>query len=113
MSDNRIMHELGLYLKENRYILSWTEFARKINKCRSCVSDVKKGNRDITEQFAYSIVQAFPFINIDWLLTGEGAMIKEETIPEYKEKYYMLLEENRELRLRIDKQNEEIERLRQ
>jgi hypothetical protein len=48
------------------------------------------------------IIEKYPNLNIEWLLTGKGEMLKpdiekSEINVDYKEKYYTLLEENREL----------------
>lgn len=82
------------------------------------------------------ILANYPIINSEWLLTGKGPMLKNtldlsidsnilvkeatthsNTKVDYKEKYYELLEENRELRLKMerieDKHNIELEKLKE
>lgn len=83
-----------------------------------------------------NILSVFPEINPEWLITGKGPMLKNTSDPsidsnisvkepnthsntkvDYKEKYYELLEENRELRLKMerieDKYNIELEKLKE
>lgn len=74
-----------------------------------------------------NILYNYPEINVDWLLSGKGEMIKKDTLnkeinekintfvketnPEYqnfREKYYELLEENRLLRIKNDELKEQI-----
>lgn len=65
-----------------------------------------------------NIVEAFPDLNLDWLITGKGKMTStpvqpaaveqttdtlEENSVKYKNKYLEMLEENRVLRLEIEK----------
>ena len=78
------------------------------------------------------ILTNYSEINPEWLLMGSGSMLKDMSIDEvnktlpiynnvdYKEKYYEALEgyhqvneENRELRLKIDKQAKELEKLKE
>lgn len=83
------------------------------------------------------ILANYPIINPEWLLTGKGPMLKNTSYPsinsnisvnepntslhntkvDHKEKYYELLEENRELRLKMerieDKHNIELEKLKE
>lgn len=65
------------YLKKGRLITSDSEFASKIGKHRSYISEIRSGKRTITEQFVISINSAFPSISLDWLLTGRGDMVVE------------------------------------
>ncbi len=61
---------------------------------------------------ACKILRYYPEINPEWLLTGKEPMLKQEvkknniTNIDYKEKYIDLLEENRELRKKIDDLNQ-------
>ena len=87
------------------------------------------GNSNLKSDFSGDILSKillnFKEVSSDWLLTGNGKMLKDmsidevnETLPiysnvDYKEKYYELLEENRELRLKIDKQAKELDELRE
>jgi len=61
----------------------------------------------VSKKLAEKIVSAYPQFNITWLLTGDGSMLKNDSDTtdiniDYKEKYYNLLEENRELRIELD-----------
>lgn len=48
-------------------------------KTPQTVRELIKGNtKTVSEPVQYKIIQAFPEINLDWLLTGEGPMLKGE-----------------------------------
>ncbi len=95
--------------------------------------DSDKLNQAVSDDHFAKIIANFSDISMEWLITGKGNMLKDtsESIepinkvnkpPEYnnvdyKEKYYELLEENRELRLKMerveDKHNIELEKLKE
>ncbi len=105
------------------------EFYQKTGITRGILSQ----NNGMSEENTAKFLAYFKEINPEWLITGKGNMLKDtsESIepinkvnkpPEYnnvdyKEKYYELLEENRELRLKMerieDKHNIELEKLKE
>ncbi len=91
---------------------------------------------EISTPILCKFMNFFPDLSADWVLTGNGPMLKNtsdssidsnisvkepnthsNTKVDYKEKYYELLEENRELRLKMerieDKHNIELEKLKE
>lgn len=68
-----------IYLKKERLAINDAEFAKKIGKQRSYISEIRTGKRNITEQFVLQIHNAFPIISLDWLLKNEGEMILDNT----------------------------------
>lgn len=78
MIDTEQLNELRDKLIDMRLVYNNTDFAQRIGKARSYVSEALNGRRAITEQFVLSIGDAFPEISKDWLLTGEGTMLVGE-----------------------------------
>ena len=78
MIDTEQLNELRDKLIDMRLVYNNTDFAQRIGKARSYVSEALNGRRAITEQFVLSIGDAFPEISKDWLLTGEGTMLAGE-----------------------------------
>ena len=57
--------------------LSSSQFADKIGVQRSSVSHVLSGRNKPGFDFINKILDAFPALNADWLITGRGEMYKE------------------------------------
>lgn len=68
------------YLKKERLIFNDADFASKVGKHRSYISEVKSKKRTITEQFVIQINEVFPIISLNWLLTGEGSMLQKDEL---------------------------------
>ena len=69
-------------LKNRRIVHNYADFASQIGKPRSIISELLNGKRTISELFVHEMVTKFPQVNADWLLTGNGEMLKEETQPQ-------------------------------
>jgi len=65
----KLMHREGL---------SQVAFASKIGKGQPAVSDIMRGKREIPPKFLASILTAFPEVDKDWLVFGEGTMHKDD-----------------------------------
>ena len=57
--------------------LSSSQFADKIGVQRSSVSHVLSGRNKPGFDFINKILKAFPSLNADWLITGQGEMYRE------------------------------------
>lgn len=68
------------WLKKSRIVLSQAEFSEKVGIKPSQVSEMLNGKRKISERTIHNIVEAFPDLNINWLLTGEGEMLKSDRV---------------------------------
>ncbi len=66
------------HLKKRRVVHNFADFASEMGKTRSVISEMINGKRVISEQFVQDIANKYPQLNMDWLLTGEGEMIKSE-----------------------------------
>ena len=59
--------------------LTNAEFAKKIGISASALSHITTGRNEISLRVALLIHKAYPSINLDWLLYGEGEMRKADT----------------------------------
>lgn len=104
---------LKLFIKSKG--LGQTKFEERVGFSRGYISKVKTS---IGADKLSNIVDVFPDLNLDWLITGKGKMIDSPRLPdsdehsigmleedavEYKTKYLEVLEENRLLRIEIEK----------
>lgn len=104
---------LKLFIKSKG--LGQTKFEERVGFSRGYISKVKTS---IGADKLSNIVEAFPDLNLDWLITGKGKMTStpvqpaaveqttdtlEENSVKYKNKYLEMLEENRVLRLEIER----------
>lgn len=81
MLENQRFIDVINFLKSEGLVYNDVDFSQKVGKARSYVSEVKNGKRPISDIFVHSITEAFPIIQSDWLLTGEGSMLKSEAKP--------------------------------
>lgn len=58
--------------------LTQKEFSEQINFSRSSLSEIESGTRCLNLGLIEAIKAAYPDINMDWLLTGEGEMLKNQ-----------------------------------
>lgn len=93
MSTNQRLTEAIEWLKKNEKILSNNDFAVKLGKHKSYISDIVNDKRPVSGKFITQIVNEFPQLNSAWLLTGEGSMLKGEAVEqeEEEEEYYTYL----------------------
>ena len=73
---NQRLNQTIQTLKEQRKIHSASDFARIIGVDKGDLSRMVNGKQPITQRFVGIISTHFPEINEDWLLTGEGEMLK-------------------------------------
>jgi len=59
--------------------ISASQFADEIGVQRSSVSHVLSGRNNPSLDFITKIIQAYPEVNSDWLLTGIGNMLRDES----------------------------------
>ena len=78
----------GERVKEIRKSLGLTleKFGDKVGVTKVAISNIEKGNRNLTDQMAISICREFN-VNENWLRTGEGEMFielsRDEQIAEF------------------------------
>lgn len=71
-----VKERLAAYLKQKR--ITKTEFGRRIGVSSAYVSSIR---RSIDKEKLKSIALNFPDLNMDWLLYGEGEMLKDSQAP--------------------------------
>ena len=64
--------------------LTQREFANKIGRLPSNLSQILGGERHIPRALGAEIVKAFPNVRKDWLVFGEGEMYNGDSTIEYK-----------------------------
>jgi hypothetical protein len=75
ITKNQRLNSFVEYLKSQRKIFNNADFAKILGKQPSFISECLSGKRKISDVFIHSIKSAFPSLNEEWLLTGEGSMI--------------------------------------
>ena len=68
------------YLKEKRTVRNQQDFVERIGSNKSTVSGIVTGKREATQNVLKAIADSFPEISLEWLLTGEGDMLKAANI---------------------------------
>ena len=68
----------GERVKELRTALSLTleKFGNRVGVTKVAISNIEKGNRNLTEQMIKAICREFN-VNYDWLVYGDGEMFSE------------------------------------
>ncbi len=73
---NERFKELVKILISERVIRNQQDFCEIMGLTSSYVARLKSGDRAVSESIISRLVKNFPQINSDWLLTGEGEMLK-------------------------------------
>lgn len=76
--DNQRLKEVVNYLKFNRRIFNDADLAKQLNKTRSYISEILSNKRSVTKKFCETFCSIYTEIDLHWLLTGEGEMLKKE-----------------------------------
>lgn len=94
------------------------KFEKNCGISNGTVNNIKDG---VSSPNISKIVKRYPELNLEWLITGNGTMLKSDdsaNTDSFKDKYYEqversneLFKENRELRIQIEAYKEEIEKL--
>jgi hypothetical protein len=79
MNNNERFRILIEYLITNKIVRNQQEFVENIGSDKATVSQIKNGKLDIPNNLFAKIESAYPELNIDWLLNGEGNMLKTDT----------------------------------
>jgi transcriptional regulator with XRE-family HTH domain len=61
-----------------KFNLTQTAFAEKTNISRVTYTDFKTGKVGLSGELIVGISKAFPEVNINWIITGEGEMIESK-----------------------------------
>lgn len=63
--------------------ISYSKFADDVGIQRSGVSHLISGRNNPSLEVIQKIIEAYNYINIEWLLLGKGKMLKEDKIAEF------------------------------
>lgn len=63
-------------LKASRNVYTDADFARIVDVSRSELSQMLSGKRPVSKRIVSNLLTNFPSINEDWLMAGEGEMLK-------------------------------------
>ena len=69
------LRELIDYLIENQLVYTDAEFAKKIDRDPAYLSKVINDKVALSKKLVDSIINCFPNVNGNWILTGEGEMV--------------------------------------
>ncbi|MFV0327676.1 MAG: helix-turn-helix domain-containing protein [Bacteroides xylanisolvens] len=96
-----VLERVIAIVKENSK--SENEFAKAIGMNQKTLNQQLKGDRSLSLDTILKIISSFDHINVDWLMTGKGDMLKDTNtdIENLKEELAMLKGENRVLREQI------------
>lgn len=115
MNENQSVRDrLKSYIKSLN--ISVRQFERDCGLCNAYVNSIRQG---IQPDSLKKIVEKYPTLNVEWLLTGEGTMLRvdatasteEEEIAKKTDMYKAVVEDNRRLREENEELRKRIERL--
>lgn len=66
------------YLKKEGKIQSYTQLAEQLHTNKAGISDLRAGRKKISLELLNSMKKSYSEINIEWIITGEGEMLKGE-----------------------------------
>ena len=66
-------------LRKRKKVYSQAEFAEIVGISRTQFSEIVTGKRKLSDKAIHKIITAIPDINVDWLRTGEGEMLKTQS----------------------------------
>ncbi len=103
---NKRIKEIIRYLN-----ISDTEFSKRISMPQSTISNIFNRDSDIKYSILESILTQFEFISSEWLLRGEGSMLRSNSKVD-KTNYEKLLEEyTKQTEDLLSERDDEIRRL--
>ena len=73
---NQRLRKVVNELKNQRKVYSDADFARIVNIPRGDLSQMMSGKRKVSKRCVSNLLAEFPEINEEWLMTGEGEMLK-------------------------------------
>ncbi len=74
---NQRFKEIADELKNQRKVYTYADLARTLDVPRGDLSQMMSGKRKVSKRCVSNLLANFPEINEDWLLTGEGEMLKD------------------------------------
>ena len=78
MSKNLRLIQVIDYLKEAGYIKSKIQLANTLDTNKQGISDLIANRKSYSIDFLKNMIISYPIININWLISGNGEMLKPE-----------------------------------
>lgn len=75
MKESTRLKDMLKYLKDSNVIRNQQQFVEMVKSDKSTISLIKNGKVGISNSLFENIKKAFPQINPNWILTGEGNML--------------------------------------
>lgn len=78
-SITNVMQDMNSRLQTflNAESITQSQFADKIGVAKAGISHIMSGRNKPSYDFIVSMAKAFPALNLEWLITGEGKMYKD------------------------------------
>lgn len=67
-------------LKKEGLVYNQSDFSKKAGIGHNIITDIKGGRKPLSVEYAHRIINAFPFINMEWLINGSGSIKKNEVV---------------------------------
>ena len=77
-SNNERIGEVIFFLKKTKKVRNTQQFCEEIGANKTIVSRILHKKLQVTNKLLQKVLDTYPFINGEWLLTGKGDMIKSE-----------------------------------
>lgn len=81
MDENDRFIEVIEYLKNIGQVSNYVDVATILGTNKSGINDIKKSRKKIPIEVLKSMSISYPLINIEWILTGNGSMLKADEQP--------------------------------
>lgn len=95
MDRSSILNEVYEWLRYKKLVSSKKDFAERIGIDKTNLSSAFNGmEKYLTDNLFIKISEAFPLLNSDWLLTGKGNMLKEQSVYTNSENTNQQIEED-------------------
>lgn len=93
------------------YGISISEMCRRLDTPPTTMHGYLNENREPKLSFFQNFIKAFPDVDINWLISGNGNIIRDTEYLSNLEKQYNIVEEQLEVYRKLSKANEQIEDL--
>lgn len=76
MIENQRFRDVFMYLREHKHVRNQQDFTERIGSDKSTVSQIMNERITIPNHLFVNVADAFPFIDDEWIRTGNGTMLK-------------------------------------
>lgn len=79
MEENNRFFEIVELLKKQNRLADYVQLASVLNTNKAGITDLKKLRKKLSIDILKGMKNSYPDINIDWILTGQGTMLRTQT----------------------------------